>query len=100
MKPGALGSCYSLLILWLDQFKKTLNVRACFSFFCTVNSWTWSVANRIDSDLQIVFFSISRIGLLVIKLLKFLLTPLSIPGLEQKTHVLMSLGMSLSEVMF
>ena len=49
----------------------------------------WSVADRIDSALQIGFL-ISRTGLLAIKLLGFLLTPLSIPGLEQKTHVLLS----------
>ena len=62
----------------------------------------WSVANRIDYALQIGF-SISRIGLLlVIKLLRFLLTPSSIPGLEQKKTqlcVLMSLGMSLSDLL-
>ena len=44
-----------------------------------------SVANRIDSALQ-VGFSISKIGLVVIKLFGFLLTPLSIPGLEQVTQ--------------
>ena len=32
-KPGALGHCYSLLILWFDQFKKILKIWACLSFF-------------------------------------------------------------------
>ena len=56
-------------------------------------------ANRIDYSALQFGFSIFRIGLLVIKLLGFLLTPLSIPGLDQKTHVLMSLGMSLSDLL-
>ena len=70
-KPEALGHCYSLLILWLGQFKKkTLKVRACLSFSSTVNSWMLSVASRIDSALQFDF-SISRIGsLLVISLMR------------------------------
>ena len=57
-----------------------------------------SVANKIDSVLQFGFL-ISRIGLLVIKLLGFLLTPLPIPVLDQKTSVFMSLGMSLSDLL-
>ena len=31
-KPGALGHCYSLLIIWFSQLKKTVKVRACLSF--------------------------------------------------------------------
>ena len=59
----------------------------------------WSVADRIDSALQIGFL-ISRTGLLAIKLLGFLLTPLSAAGLEQKnTSILMSLGVSLSDLL-
>ena len=45
-----------------------------------------SVANRIDSALQIVFL-ISRIGLLVIKLFGFLLTPLIDPWTGAKKHI-------------
>ena len=85
MKPGELWHCYSLLILWFDQFKKkTLKVRAVSPCLATINSWMLSVANRIDSALHIGF-SIFRIGILVIKLLGILLTPFSIPGLEKKT---------------
>ena len=78
-KSGALGHCYSLLILllWFNQFKKNAKSKG-FSFSGTVNFWMLSVANKIDSALHIGF-SIYRVGLIVVKLLGSLLTPLSIP---------------------
>ena len=58
-----------------------------------------SVAYRIDSALQFGF-SISRIGLLVIKLLGFFVGPVINPWTGSKnTSVLMSLGMSLSDLL-
>ena len=46
--------------------------------FGTVKSWVLSVVNEIDSTLQIGL-SISRISLLVVKLLAFLVTPSPFP---------------------
>ena len=51
-------------------------------FSSTVNFWMWGVANRVDSALQIGFL-ISRIGLLVIKLLGFLLRSSALSGPAQ-----------------
>ena len=84
MKPGALLLSYNTMVRSIK--KKTLKIRVASPFFGTFNFWMLSVANRIDSALQIEF-KISRISLLVIKLLGFLLIPLSIAEPEQKTHL-------------
>ena len=68
--------------------------------FGTVKSWMLSVVNKIDSALQIGL-SISRISLLVVKLLAFLVTPplINPQAVAKITTVLMSQMMSLSDLL-